>query len=144
MLYMIVERFRGGDAVAVRADVTSEADVRGLVAQTLDEFGRIDVLVNNAFKPYAFDPEARKMFWDLEWRDFQTQLDGALFSTYTLCQAVLPALKKRTRGSIVNMASDLVARPTIPYHDYTTAKAALQNMQARDNRLLEQFQRANR
>lgn len=115
----------GGDAVAIRADVTSEADIRGLVAQTLDEFGRIDVLVNNAFKPYVFDPEARKMFWDLEWRDFQTQLDGALFSTYTLCQAVLPALKKRTQGSIVNMASDLVARPTIPYHDYTTAKAAL-------------------
>ena len=115
----------GGDAVAIKADVTSESDINGLVEQTLDEFGRIDVLVNNAFKPYIFDPEARKMFWDLEWKDFQTQIDGALFSTYTLCQAVLPALKKRTQGSVVNMASDLVARPTIPYHDYTTAKAAL-------------------
>ena len=115
----------GGDALAIKADVTSEADIHGLIEQTLDEFGRIDVLVNNAFKPYVFDPEARKMFWDLEWKDFQTQIDGALFSTYALCQAVLPALKKRTQGSIINMASDLVARPTIPYHDYTTAKAAL-------------------
>jgi 3-oxoacyl-[acyl-carrier protein] reductase len=115
----------GGDAMAIQADVTSEADIHGLVERTLDEFGRIDVLVNNAFKPYTFDPEARKMFWDLEWRDFQIQIDGALFSTYTLCQAVLPALKKRTQGSIINMASDLVARPTIPYHEYTTAKAAL-------------------
>ena len=115
----------GGDALAIKADVTSEADIHGLIEQTLDEFGRIDVLVNNAFKPYVFDPEARKMFWDLKWQDFQTQIDGALFSTYTLCQAVLPALKKRTQGSIINMASDLVARPTIPYHDYTTAKAAL-------------------
>jgi 3-oxoacyl-[acyl-carrier protein] reductase len=105
--------------------VTSEADIQGLIDRTLDEFGRIDVLVNNAFKPYVFDPDARKMFWDLTWQDFQTQIDGVLFSTYTLCQAVLPALKKRTRGSIINMASDLVARPTIPYHDYTTAKAAL-------------------
>jgi len=115
----------GGDALAIRADVTSEACINGLIEQTLDEFGRIDVLVNNAFKPYVFDPEARKMFWDLGWQDFQTQIDGALFSTYTLCQAVLPALKKRTQGSIINIASDLVARPTIPYHDYTTAKAAL-------------------
>ncbi len=115
----------GGDAVAIQADVTSEADIHAMIEQTLLDFGRIDVLVNNAFKPYIFDPEARKMFWDLEWRDFQTQIDGALFSTYTLCQAVLPALKKRTQGSIINMASDLVARPTIPYHDYTTAKAAL-------------------
>ncbi|MDA1324854.1 MAG: 3-oxoacyl-ACP reductase [Proteobacteria bacterium] len=115
----------GGDALAIRADVTSEADIQGLIDRTLDEFGRIDILVNNAFKPYVFDPDARKMFWDLTWQDFQTQIDGALFSTYTLCQAVLPALKKRTQGSIINMASDLVARPTIPYHDYTTAKAAL-------------------
>ena len=115
----------GGDAMAMQADVTSEADIHGLVERTVDEFGRIDVLVNNAFKPYTFDPEARKMFWDLEWQDFQTQIDGALFSAYTLCQAVLPALKKRTQGSIINMASDLVARPTIPYHEYTTAKAAL-------------------
>jgi 3-oxoacyl-[acyl-carrier protein] reductase len=38
---------------------------------------------------------------------------------------VLPAMKKRTQGAIVNIATDLVARPTIPYHDYTTAKAAL-------------------
>ena len=115
----------GGDAVAIQADVTSEADIHALVEQTLLDFGRIDVLVNNAFKPYTFDPDARKMFWDLTWQDFQTQIDGALFSTYTLCQAVLPALKKRTQGSIINMASDLVARPTIPYHEYTTAKAAL-------------------
>ena len=115
----------GGDAVAFQADVTSEADIHAMIEQTLLDFGRIDVLVNNAFKPYIFDPEARKMFWDLEWRDFQIQIDGALFSTYTLCQAVLPALKKRTQGSIINMASDLVARPTVPYHDYTTAKAAL-------------------
>ena len=115
----------GGDAVAIKADVTSEADIHGLVEQALDDFGRIDVLVNNAFEPYIFDPDARKMFWDLKWQDFQTQIDGALFSTYTLCQAVLPALKKRTQGSIINMASDLVARPTIPYHEYTTAKAAL-------------------
>jgi 3-oxoacyl-[acyl-carrier protein] reductase len=118
-------RSAGGDALPIQADVTSAADIQALIERTLDEFGRIDVLVNNAFKPYTFDPEARKMFWDLEWQDFQTQIDGALFSTYTLCQAVLPALKKRTQGSIINMASDLVARPTIPYHDYTTAKAAL-------------------
>ena len=115
----------GGDAVAIQADVTSEADIHRLVEQTLEDFGRIDVLVNNAFKPYIFDPDSRKMFWDLKWQDFQTQIEGALFSTYTLCQAVLPSLKKRTQGSIINMASDLVARPTIPYHEYTTAKAAL-------------------
>ena len=115
----------GGDATAIQADVTSGEQIQALVDQTLMDFAKIDIVVNNAFKPYTFDPDNRKQFWDLEWQDYQDQLDGALFSTYTMCQAVLPALKKRTQGSIINMASDLVARPIIPYHDYTTAKSAL-------------------
>ncbi len=115
----------GGDGWAVKADVTSEDAIGGLIDGVIGEFGKIDVLVNNAFRPYVFDPEARKLFWDTDWRDYQTQIDGALFSTYHLCKAVLPHMKRRNRGAIVNMSSDLVARPTIPYHDYTTAKAAL-------------------
>jgi 3-oxoacyl-[acyl-carrier protein] reductase len=115
----------GGDATAIQADITSGEQIQALVDQTLMDFAKIDIVVYNAFKPYTFDPDNRKQFWDLEWQDYQDQLDGALFSTYTMCQAVLPALKKRTQGSIINMASDLVARPTIPYHDYTTAKSAL-------------------
>ena len=55
----------------------------------------------------------------------QAQIDGALYATHGLCKAVLPEMKRRAEGAIVNIASDLVARPTIPYHDYTTAKAAL-------------------
>ena len=52
-------------------------------------------------------------------------VDGALLGTYNVCRAVLPVMRRRPGGSIVNMATDLVARPTVPYHDYTTAKAAL-------------------
>ena len=115
----------GGDALAIKADVTSAEQIHEMVDQVLGNFAKIDVVVNNAFRPYSFDPESRKQFWDLNWKDYQGQLDGALYSTYTLCQAVLPALKKRTQGSIINIASDLVARPTIPYHEYTTAKSAL-------------------
>lgn len=115
----------GGDAMAAPADVTDAEAIRAMVDHVAAEFGRIDVLVNNAFRPYAFDPDARKLFWDTEWADYESQIDGALFSAYHLCKAVLPAMKRRGGGSIVNMASDLVARPTIPYHEYTTAKSAL-------------------
>ena len=115
----------GGEAAAFQADVTDGGAIASLVDGVLDAFGKIDILVNNAFRPYAFDADNRKMFWDLEWTDYQAQIEGALLSTHGLCKAVLPAMKKRTRGAIVNIASDLVARPTFPYHDYTTAKAAL-------------------
>ena len=115
----------GGDALAIQADVTAEDSVNHMVGRTLDELGKIDILVNNAFRPYVFDPDDRKRFWDLTWQDYQTQIDGAVHSTYAVCQAVLPTFRKRTQGTIVNVASDLIARPTIPYNDYTTAKSAL-------------------
>ncbi|WP_448203891.1 3-oxoacyl-ACP reductase [Azospirillum sp. sgz302134] len=118
-------RALGGDAWAVQADVTDEAAVRAMADRVADELGRIDAVVNNAFRPYVFDPDRRKMFWDTGWADYQAQVDGALRATYNVCQAVLPMMRRRARGSIVNMATDLVARPTVPYHDYTTAKAAL-------------------
>ncbi len=115
----------GGDAWALRADVNDPAQVQALVAQVQAELGRIDVLVNNAFAPYRFDPEQRKRFWETEWADYQTQFDGAVRATYSVCQAVLPGMRQRAQGCIVNLASDLVERPVVPYHDYATAKSAL-------------------
>ncbi|USK68906.1 SDR family oxidoreductase [Peribacillus asahii] len=115
----------GGDAWAIQADVTSEEAVQSMIQQIVLETGRLDVVVNNAFKPYVFDPEQRKMAWQLTWDDYQGQIDGAVRSTHYLCQAVLPIMKKQSSGSIVNIISNLVERPLIPYHEYNTAKTAL-------------------
>lgn len=115
----------GGDALAVQANVCERSQVQALVAQTLREFGRIDAVVNNAFAPYVFDPEQRKTFDALDFSHYQTQFDGAVRATFEVCQAVLPHFKQRGSGSIINMASDLVARPSVAYHDYATAKSAL-------------------
>jgi 3-oxoacyl-[acyl-carrier protein] reductase len=115
----------GGDAVAVRADVTAPEAVAALVDAAVAEMGRIDVLVNNAFRAYSFDPERRRRFGELAWADYQSQFDGAVGAAYHVCQAVLPHFRQRAQGSIVNIVSDLVEHPLVPYHDYTTAKAAL-------------------
>jgi len=115
----------GGDAFAVQADVTVPEQAARLVQQVVDEAGRIDVLVNNAFRTYAFDPEQRKSFTQLAWADYQSQFEGSVGAAFHLCQAVLPHLRRRAQGSIVNLVSDLVADPVVPYHDYTTAKSAL-------------------
>ena len=62
-------RLAGGDAFAVQADVTQPAEVARLVQRVADEASRIDVLVNNAFRSYAFDPEQRRTFGELGWAD---------------------------------------------------------------------------
>jgi len=115
----------GGDAWAVQADVTSPEAVERMVAQAADEVGPIDILVNNALRAYSFDPEQRKPFGDVAWSEYQAQFDGAVGAAYHACKAVLPHFRRRAQGAVVNIVTDLVERPVVPYHDYTTAKSAL-------------------
>lgn len=118
-------RALGGDALAIAADVTSEQQVNAMMEQIVNATGRLDAVINNAFAPYVFDTENRQRFWETPWSGYQSQFDGAVKAAYNVCQAVLPLMRTRVRGSIVNLTSDLVARPSVPYHDYITAKAAL-------------------
>ncbi|MCC2673544.1 MAG: 3-oxoacyl-[acyl-carrier-protein] reductase-like protein [Ramlibacter sp.] len=115
----------GGDAFAIQADVTDAAQAAQLVEQVAQEAGRIDALVNNAFRAYAFDPEQRQVFGELAWGDYQAQFEGSVGAAFHMCRAVLPHFRRRAEGSIVNIVSNLVEHPVVPYHDYTTAKAAL-------------------
>ncbi|MCQ6275861.1 SDR family oxidoreductase [Bacillus sp. V3B] len=115
----------GGDGWAIQGDVTSESSVNQLVEKIGLETGKIDIVVNNAFKPFTFNPEQRKLAWELKWADYQEQIDGAVRSTHYMCQAVLPVMKKQSHGSIINVISNLVQRPIVPYHEYNTAKTAL-------------------
>lgn len=118
-------RALGGEALAIAADVTSPEAVAAMTTRIAEEVGRLDVVVNNAFAPYRFDPDNRARFWETPWESYEQQFEGAVKAAYTVSRAMLPLLQRRSGASIVNLASDLVTRPSIPYHDYTTAKAAL-------------------
>ena len=118
-------REAGGDALALQADVSDAAAAARLVQQVVDEFGRLDVVVNNAFAPYTFDPEQRRRFAETAWDDYRTQFEGAVGAAHHVCRAALPHLARRAQGAIVNVASSLVEHPVVPYHDYATAKSAL-------------------
>lgn len=115
----------GIDALAIRADVTDKAAVKSMIDDIIDEFESIDIVVNNALHSYTFDPENRKMAWEMDWNDYQHQMDGSLKGTFHVCKYVIPHMKSKNFGRVVNMVSNLVFRPVVPYHDYNTAKGAL-------------------
>lgn len=115
----------GGLAIMIQADVTTKEGVKHLVEETLLAFGRVDILVNNVFAPYLFDAENRKKAWEMDWEDYERQLNGGLKAAHLLVQQVLPSMTAFGSGSIINISSNLVAHPVVPYQDYTTAKAAI-------------------
>ncbi len=118
----------GGQAWPIQADVQDGAAVQAMVQDIISETGRIDVLVNNAFAPYRFNPDQRLRFQDLSWEQCEQQLNGSVKSTWMVSQAVIPHMQRASQGSIIHISSDLSEEAIVPYADYATAKAALQGL----------------
>ncbi len=117
---------KNGSAAAFFADVTSAGDVDAMVSAITDHFGSIDVLINNALPSYKFDPSQRYTSIETaEWEDFEKQYQGAVKAAYNCVRAVLPKMKDRNYGRIVNISTNLVYNPVVTYYDYTTAKAGM-------------------
>lgn len=110
----------GGTAIAVPADVSRGADVRRMVAQVVEHFGAIHVLVNNAG---VLRPTAVSEISEDEW-DFILGVN--LKGTFLCSQAVLPAMKAAQWGRIVNFSSTAGKNvSTVGGAHYTAAKAGV-------------------
>jgi 3-oxoacyl-[acyl-carrier protein] reductase len=86
----------GAEILACRADVTSASDIAGLASATVDRFGGIDILVNNAGTSAATSLEA------LDDEAWQRDIDLKLMAAVRLCRLVVPVMRERGGGSIVN------------------------------------------
>jgi 2-deoxy-D-gluconate 3-dehydrogenase len=89
----------GARAIAVRVDVTSEESCRAMVAKTVQELGRLDILINNAGTNIRKRPEA----YSLE--EWHTILETNLTSAFVCSVAAYPEMKKAGGGKIVNIGS---------------------------------------
>jgi 3-oxoacyl-[acyl-carrier protein] reductase len=114
----------GAEAVALRGDVAREDDVKALVAATLERFGRLDVLVNNAGimvrAPMLAVPaeECRRMF------------DVNVTGTMLCSRHALPAMIERKGGRIINLSSQLAQRAVGGggFAAYAATKGAIESL----------------
>jgi 2-hydroxycyclohexanecarboxyl-CoA dehydrogenase len=90
----------GGDGRAYKADVADYAAVKSMVDAIVKDYGRIDVLVNNA--GYV----KRQRFVDTTPEDWKRQIDIGLYGVIHTCHAVAPYMIKQNAGRIVNLAGD--------------------------------------
>ena len=117
----IVEE-EGGSGVALCTDVTSAASAKKMAENAVEAFGGIDVLVNNAalYGSLTFAP-----FDQLDETEWDKTMNVNVKGIWQCCKAVLPAMKKRGGGAIVNISS-LAATYGMPNGlHYTASKAAV-------------------
>ncbi|MDR5730391.1 MAG: SDR family NAD(P)-dependent oxidoreductase [Terriglobia bacterium] len=108
----------GQRAMALRCDVRDPASVRTSVAAVLDEFGRLDILINNAG---VFATASLESISVAEWDEmFETNTRGA----FLMAQAAHPHLKA-SNGRIINIGSLGGSHPWATHAHYSTSKAAL-------------------
>jgi 3-oxoacyl-[acyl-carrier protein] reductase len=110
---------RGRRALAIRADVTDETDVRAMVGQVRDAFGRIDILVSNAGIQQA------RAITDLPVEDWDRMIAVHLRGAFLCCREVAPVMIAQKSGRIIVVISQLayIGRPR--YTAYSAAKGGL-------------------
>jgi len=109
----------GGKALALRVDITRTAEINAAVKEVLSRFGKVDILVNNAgvslmSKVAGMTDE----IWD-------RTLDVNLRGVFLCSRAVIPHMKQRKYGKIVNIASVLALRGSVYYAHYGATKAGV-------------------
>ena len=114
----------GSEAIPYRADVADEAMVKAMVASTVERFGRLDVLVNNAGTTHFIPHADLDALTDEVWNDI---LSVNLKGTFFCCRAAGPELKK-TGGAIVNVASIAAHRASGSSIAYAVSKAGVVQM----------------
>lgn len=110
----------GGEAMAIRADVTAQDEVADMVRLVTERWGAVDALVHNALTPYAI-----VSFADLTWEQLSVKVDQELHAAYLLAKAVVPGMVERGYGRLVFMSTGLSRQARPDMITLGTAKAAL-------------------
>ncbi len=108
-----------GESHYIRCDVANPAEVEHLIGATIDRYGRLDCLINNA----GWHPP-HKPIDEFSVQDFRDLLDLNLVSIFTACKFALPHLRK-TRGNIINMSSLVGIMGQLHATTYVATKGAI-------------------
>lgn len=117
-------REKGRRCCAISTNVTSSASVNAMVEVVIGEFGRVDVLVNNAGGASSGWNKPVEVITDEQWR---SGMDLNIGSAFYCCRAVLPHMLRQGGGKIINVTSGVGVRPMKYNYMYATAKAGMIN-----------------
>jgi 3-oxoacyl-[acyl-carrier protein] reductase len=110
------------NCIVIQADVTQEADVKRLVGETVEKFGKVDILINNAGEIF------RPGDWKADLSTWHKTMDSNLTSAWLMSREVAPGMMAGTGGSIINIVSVYGFIGAAAVLAYTSAKGGLITM----------------
>jgi 3-oxoacyl-[acyl-carrier protein] reductase len=117
-------RSHGGEAIAVRANISRPSEVKNLVEQAVETYGTVDILVNNA------GVLLRSTFLDADETVWDKTIDINLKGAYLCSKEVAPIMLKQKRGKIINISSNSGGyHPSaLSYVEYVASKAGMNGL----------------
>jgi NAD(P)-dependent dehydrogenase (short-subunit alcohol dehydrogenase family) len=112
---------KGRDAVSIPCDVSDSRQVQEMVNQVISKFGKVDVLVNNA----GISGGAPRSITEVSEEIWDKVLDINLKGGFLCCKAVVPHMKTKRYGKIINVSSMAAIAPPAPLIHYSSAKAGI-------------------
>ena len=118
-------RADGGEAINITTDVSDETSVQNLVSDTVDRYGRIDILVANAA---IFGKLEAKPFTEISVEDWDNLMAVNVRGVFICAKAVIGQMRKQQYGKIINIASGTLFKGTPLLLHYVTSKGAVMTM----------------
>ena len=115
-------RAGGGASIGFKVDVSSEKETLLMAEETIKEFGRIDILVNNAAIIYGL---GRRPFYEIPAEEWNKLMAVNLGGPFLCTKAVFPQMKEQMKGKIINIASETAFTGSKGFLHYVTSKGGI-------------------
>lgn len=114
-------RQAGGEAIGIHCDVTKPENVTAMVAETVDKFGKLDIIVNNAA---IFADLKQRSFLEIDEAEWDRVMQVNTRGVFTCTKAAVNEMKKNGYGKVINIASGTVFKGTPMLLHYVSSKGA--------------------
>ena len=118
----------GNNAFLIKADIRNKAEVLKMNKELSDQNIIVNTIVHNAINDYKFNGEKRKKIDEIDWQNFQNQIETSQQGFLNLLNIFTPSMRKENFGRFITIGTNLFQNPVVPYHDYTAAKGGLLSM----------------
>ena len=115
----------GDNALVIQGDIRNKEEVMQMFKELSNQKITIDTIVHNAIDDYKFNGEQRQKIEEIDWKNFQNQIETSQKGFLNLLNIFTPNMRKNRFGRFITVGTNLFQNPVVPYHDYTAAKGGL-------------------